>query len=112
MIFKFSRCLAFQTPDTEGALQFYRDVMGLEPVECAANIIELKAGQFRFFLDKGPTMGPIMEYVVENLDAAKEELLRNGCQVIRWDGKGKPCYMRDPFGILFNVFEETPTFSG
>jgi len=112
MPFKFSRCFALQTPDVEGASKFYRDVMGLELVEKTTDNLELKAGQFRFFLDEGPAMGPIMEYVVKDLEAAKLELLHAGCQIVRWDGSGKPCYMKDPFGLLFNVFVETETFSG
>jgi catechol 2,3-dioxygenase-like lactoylglutathione lyase family enzyme len=112
MPFKFSRCFALQTPDIESALKFYRDFIGLELVERTDDITEFRAGQFRFFLDKGPSMGPIMEYVVENLESAKEEMLAAGCQIIRWDGKGKPCYMKDPFGLIFNVFEETENFSG
>jgi catechol 2,3-dioxygenase-like lactoylglutathione lyase family enzyme len=112
MQFKFSRCFALQTPNTDTAIEFYKNVMGLELVESIANTIELRAGQFRFFIDQGPAMGPIMEYVVQDLDAAKEVLLGAGCQIVRWDGKGNSCYMKDPFGLLFNVFEETATFSG
>jgi catechol 2,3-dioxygenase-like lactoylglutathione lyase family enzyme len=112
MKLKFSRCFALQTPDVEKASAFYREIMGLDLVESTDENLELKAGQFRFFLDKGPAMGPIMEYVVKDLDVAREELLNAGCEIIRWSGKGKPCYMKDPFGLVFNVFEETETFSG
>jgi catechol 2,3-dioxygenase-like lactoylglutathione lyase family enzyme len=111
-MFTFSRCFALQTPDIDVAAKFYQETLGLELVERTNDGFELKAGQFRFFLEKGPALGPIMEYVVKDLDIAKEYLLRSGCQFVRWDGKGKPCYMRDPFGMIFNVFEETESFSG
>jgi len=26
-----------------------------------------------------------------------------------WEGKGKDCYMRDPFGLTFNLWEENQT---
>ncbi len=112
MPYKFSRCFALQTPDPEKALKFYQTVFGLEKVESGANEIELKAGQFRFFLDQGTPMGPIMEFVVPDLEQAKTELLAAGCEIVRWGGLGKPCYMKDPFGLIFNVFQETETFSG
>jgi catechol 2,3-dioxygenase-like lactoylglutathione lyase family enzyme len=112
MPFKFSRCFLLQTPEPEKALAFYHDIMGLEPAPPKPGEIELRAGQFRFFLDKGEPMGPVMEYVVPHLDAAKAKLLAAGCKVVRWDGIGKPCYMRDPFGMIFNVFQETEDFKG
>jgi catechol 2,3-dioxygenase-like lactoylglutathione lyase family enzyme len=112
MQFTFSRCFLMQTPDLEGALKFYRDTLGLEQVSTQPGETELKAGQFRFFLDKGEPMGPVMEYVVPDLDAAKEILLTAGCTVVRWDGLGKSCYLRDPFGMVFNVFQETENFKG
>lgn len=112
MPFTFSRCFLLQTPEPEKALVFYRDVMGLEPVASKPGEMELKAGQFRFFLDKGEPMGPVMEYVVPDLEAAKQKLLDAGCQIVRWDGVGKSCYMRDPYGMVFNVFQETEDFKG
>ena len=37
--------------------------------------------------------GPIMELFVDDLENAKEELLNNGCKIIKCDGKGKDCYI-------------------
>jgi hypothetical protein len=30
----------------------------------------------------------------------------NGCKVLRWRGKGQDCYIQDPFGVIFNLWEE------
>jgi catechol 2,3-dioxygenase-like lactoylglutathione lyase family enzyme len=106
MKYKFSRCFCIQTPNVEEAIEFYRTTMGLKLVRRDSEVIELAAGEFRFFLDQGTPLGTIMEYIVPNLEAAKEELLGAGCKVVSWGGKGKPCYMRDPFGMVFNLFEE------
>jgi predicted enzyme related to lactoylglutathione lyase len=112
MPFSFSRCFLLQTPEPEKALAFYRDVMELELLVSKPGETELRAGQFRFFLDKGEPMGPVMEYVVPDLETAKQKLLDAGCKIVRWDGVGKSCYMRDPFGMVFNVFQETEDFKG
>ncbi|MBI2845393.1 MAG: hypothetical protein HYX86_02480 [Chloroflexi bacterium] len=53
--------------------------------------------------------GPVFEFIVADLEEAKGELLAAGCQVVRWEGKGRPCYMRDPFGFTFNLYEEQET---
>jgi hypothetical protein len=30
-----------------------------------------------------------------------------GCEVIRWPGEGQDCYIRDPFGVTFNVWKRS-----
>jgi len=42
---------------------------------------------------------------VTDLDKARNELMEKGCMVVTWEGKGNPCYMRDPFGFVFNLWE-------
>ncbi len=108
--YRFSRCIALQVPDQEGALGFYRDVMGLEERGRDGGSVELRAGENRLFIDKGPPMGPIMEFLVPDLHAAREELLGAGCETVLWEGKGGCCYVRDPFGFVFNLFEDPGAF--
>ena len=55
-------------------------------------------------------MGPIMEFLVPDAEAAKEELLKAGCKIVQWEGKGRNCYMRDPFGFVLNLYEEPEAF--
>ena len=88
------------------ALSFYRDVLGLEVVVDGDEGAELKAGCNRLFIDSGSQMGPILEIIVSDLDTARDMLVSKGCRVVVWEGKGARCYMRDPFGFLFNLYEE------
>lgn len=110
MPFKLSRYLCLQLPDISQALEFYNKVMGLEIVYQGPTSIELHGGQTRLFLDKGEHLGPVFEFLVPDLEKAREELLEKGCEVVRWEGKGNCCYMRDPFGFVFNLFEEPESF--
>ena len=50
--------------------------------------------------------GTVLEFCVDNLDVAKERLVSKGCQIIKWEEKGKDCYLKDPFGVIFNLWEE------
>ncbi|MFQ5838094.1 MAG: VOC family protein [Thermoplasmata archaeon] len=109
MAYRLSECLCLQTPDLDKALEFYMDVMGLEVKQREGETVELETGRSRLFLDKGQPLGPILEFLVPDAEAAREELLKAGCQVVRWDGKGGCCYMRDPFGFVFNLYEEPET---
>ena len=110
MPFKFSRCLCLQVLDLDRALAFYHDVLGLEVVNQDPDGFELKAEPVRLFLDRGPHLGPIMEFLVPDVEKAKEELLHSGCQVVRWEGPGGCCYLRDPLGFVFNLYEEPGVF--
>mgnify|MGYP003428867924 FL=1 len=108
--YKPSGCVAYQVPDRRKAVEFYSRVFGYEMVAETTDNIELNASPIRLFIDQGPTLGPIMEIVVDNLETARVELLAHGCTEIRWEGRGKPCYLRDPFGICFNVWEDSKAF--
>ena len=110
MPYKLSRCVALQTPDLKKAITFYEGVIGLKVKSNDGQMAELGTEPIRLFLDTGAPLGPVMEFVVPDLEKAKQELLKAGCQIIRWEGKGKPCYIRDPFGFLFNIYEEPETF--
>jgi hypothetical protein len=45
----------------------------------------------------------VMEYYVDDLEVARDYLESSGCKVIMWKGKGKNCYMRDPYELTFNL---------
>jgi hypothetical protein len=50
--------------------------------------------------------GPVLELFVDNLELAGQILVANGCKVLRWRGKGQDCYIEDPFGVIYNIWEE------
>ena len=111
MPFKFSDCLCLQLPDLDQAVAFYHRIMGLEVTYRGEDNAELQAGSYRLFLDRGDRLGPIMEFLVPDVEKAKEELLQAGCEVVRWEGAGDSCYLRDPFGFVFNLYEEPKAFN-
>lgn len=66
-------------------------------------MIGLEAGAFRLFLDKGEPYGPVFEFLVKDLDAAKRKLAAGG-GIIEVDEPAIPrCYVRDPCGLVFNI---------
>ena len=105
MKFSLSHCICIETPDSEAAAEFYQRVFGMQFSMKQGDSVELRAGDRLLYFDKAPVHRTIFEFFVEDLDAARAELEAQGCTVIRWEGKGKPCYMRDPFGNLFNLYQ-------
>lgn len=59
-----------------------------------------------FVIEDSEIRGPVMELFVDDLEKARDTLVANGCQVLRWRGKGQDCYIEDPFGVIFNIWEE------
>lgn len=108
MEFKISKNIGFQVKDVEEAKLFYKNVLGFkQPKQSFVNEVELRTDYNTIFLIEGSeNLGPVMELVVKNLEEAKNHLLENGFIIVRWEGKGKDCYVKDPYGMIFNVWEE------
>jgi len=105
MSYKVSENINIETPNLEEAVKFYSEVLGLRMVEMGNDWARFDAGKINLYISRGRTLGPIMEFLIEDLEKAKDHLLETGCTIERWEGKNKPCYIRDPFGFVFNLCE-------
>lgn len=110
MQFKFSRCICLQTPQQAKALSFYADVLGLDVVRAAEGSAELAAKPVRMFIDEGEPLGPILEFFVPDLEKARQYLMELGCVAVKWEGVGGRCYLKDPFGFIFNLYQAPEFF--
>jgi hypothetical protein len=103
--YKLSNCVCFQTPDLEKARAHFLG-LGMTVVSESQEGVELSGGEVRLFIEKGERMGPIMELLVPDLDEALEDLRSQGWAVVLWEGEGGKCYLRNPLGVIFNLFED------
>jgi len=101
-----SRDVLIQTKKMEAAATFYEKVLGLKVFERSEQLIGFEAGSFRLFIDKGEPYGPVFEFFVPDLEQAKRMLVDNGCRVETEDPQVPRCYIRDPFGLIFNIAEK------
>ena len=107
MKIKMSPNVAVRTDRYQEALKFYADVFGFENRSEDPELGDFEASPLRIFvIEDNELKGLIHELFVDDLDAAREELVKHGCEVIRWHGKGKDCYIRDPFGVIYNLWED------
>ena len=102
-----TRDVLIQTPSIEKAAAFYEKLLGLKEFYRTGTMIGLEAGAFRLFVDNGEPYGPVFEFLVENLQAAKESLVAAGCRIENDDPSIPRCYIRDPYGLVFNIAERT-----
>lgn len=99
-----SPCVGLCTPDLDKASRFYCDAMAMD-LDSFEDGAELIAGPMHIFLDPGPRGSAVFELLTPDLEAARGKLKFYGFEVAAWNGLGKANIVRDPFGLVFNVFE-------
>lgn len=110
MGYRMSPNIAVRTTRFSDAVSFYSSVLGFANRSDDPALGDYDADPLNLFvIEDAEISGPVMELFVEDLEQAREELLSHGCEVIRWRGKGQDCYIRDPFGVTFNLWEESGT---
>jgi predicted enzyme related to lactoylglutathione lyase len=66
-------------------------------------MVSLHGRRINLFIERGPALGPVLEVTVDSVEAAKRRLVNNGCQVIKDEPDFPRCYIRDPFGLIYNL---------
>ena len=107
MKFELSKNVAVQTTEPDKAKEFYTKILGFKDRSNDPDFGGIDSGLLRIFVqDDKNVSGIVMELFVDDLEEAKKILTENGCKIIRWEGKGKDCYIEDPFGVRFNIWEK------
>lgn len=101
--FRSSSDVIIRTRSWEEAAKFYRSVLGLPVASRSETIIGFDAGAFRLYVEKGRKHGPVFEFLVPNVQVAKRQLISVGCTVQEEDASLPRCYIRDPYGLVFNL---------
>jgi catechol 2,3-dioxygenase-like lactoylglutathione lyase family enzyme len=98
-----SRDIIVRTEAWEDALEFYASVLGF-PVACESpTMVGFETGALRLYVEKGPGHGPVFDFLTPDVQAAKRRLLAAGCTLVEEDAALPRCYVRDPFGVVFNI---------
>jgi catechol 2,3-dioxygenase-like lactoylglutathione lyase family enzyme len=98
--------ILLQTPHLEEATAFYRDVLGLRVFLNTPDLVGLDAGAFSLYLDRAGSLGPVLEFLVADVAEVRRELLNKGCTVIADDPSIPRLYLRDPFGMVYNIGQD------
>jgi predicted enzyme related to lactoylglutathione lyase len=101
--FRASRDVIIRTESFDEAARFYESVPGLKKFLDGESMAGFETGAFRLFVERGPAHGPVFDFLVSDLQAAKAALLAAGCAVIEEDPALPRCYIRDPYGLTFNI---------
>jgi catechol 2,3-dioxygenase-like lactoylglutathione lyase family enzyme len=115
----------FSVNDTQAALAFYRDTLGLDARENAGSI-ELRLGAAHVFIyqkdDHEPATFTVFNFEVADIDKAVDELVAAGVSLERYEGLGQDAkgiargkaanmgpdiaWFTDPAGNILSVLNE------
>jgi catechol 2,3-dioxygenase-like lactoylglutathione lyase family enzyme len=98
-----TRDILIQTEQPDEARAFYAGILGFAVFADDPAMCGLETGSFRLFIDPAPALGPVLEFAADDLAVMKARLLAAGCRVIEENAAIPRCYLRDPFGLIFNL---------
>ena len=101
--FQSTREVIIRTETWAAATKFYKSVLGLPVTYRSKTMMGFETGAFCLYVEKGKEHGPVFEFLVPDVQAAKRRLVAAGCTVLEEDASIPRCYIRDPSGIVFNI---------
>jgi predicted enzyme related to lactoylglutathione lyase len=99
----FGTDILIQAPDPKKAAEFYLEQLGFEITGEDSRMISLHGPHINLFVECGPALGPVLEVTVESVEEAKARLVKSGCEIIKDEPDFPRCYVRDPFGLIYNL---------
>ena len=66
-------------------------------------LIGLHGEHINLFIEPGPPLGPVLEVTVDSVEKARAQLLKNGCEVVKYEPAFPRCYIKDPYGLIYNI---------
>lgn len=99
----FGTDILIQTPDAKSAAAFYVEHLGFKITDNNPKMIGLHGRHINLFIEPGPTLGPVLEVTVDTVADAKLRLVKNGCEVVKDEPDVPRCYLKDPFGLIYNL---------
>lgn len=106
--FRSTREVILRTEKWAEAVRFYGTVLGLPVAYETPAMVGFETGEFRLYIEKGAAHPPVFEFLVPDVEDAKRRLVAAGCSVIEEDPSLPRCYVRDPFGMTFNLGPASP----
>jgi predicted enzyme related to lactoylglutathione lyase len=101
--FASSREVIIRTDAWDEAINFYKSVLGLPVTYRSDSMLGFETGAFCLYLERGAKHGPVFEFLVPDINAAKVRLMAAGCKVVEEDASLPRCYISDPYGVVFNI---------
>jgi catechol 2,3-dioxygenase-like lactoylglutathione lyase family enzyme len=104
-----SRDVIIRTPNWSEAVRFYESALGFAIASRADAMVGFETGAFRLYVEAGEPHGPVFDFLVADVPATKARLISAGCTLLEEDPGVPRCYLRDPYGVVFNIGRASPS---
>jgi hypothetical protein len=101
--FRSTRDIILRTGSLADAVRFYGTELGFATTLDRESMVGFETGAIQLFVEKGAPHAPVFELLVADLAAAKARVVALGCTIVEDDPSVPRCYVRDPFGLVFNL---------
>jgi catechol 2,3-dioxygenase-like lactoylglutathione lyase family enzyme len=99
----FGKDILIQAHNPQEAAKFYVNQLGFQITDDNPKMIGLHGSNINLFIEPGPALGPVLEITVPSVAEAKARLTKNGCEIVKDEPHFPRCYVRDPFGLIYNL---------
>jgi catechol 2,3-dioxygenase-like lactoylglutathione lyase family enzyme len=99
----FGADILIQSEDPKSAAQFYVEHLGFEVTDDNPKMMALHGPRINLFIEPGPALGPVLEVTVASVGEAKVRLMKHGCEIVKDEPDFPRCYVKDPFGLIYNL---------
>jgi hypothetical protein len=66
-------------------------------------MISLHGNCINMFIERGLSLGPVFEITVDSVEEAKARLVENGCTIVKDEPEFPRCYVKDTYGLIYNL---------
>ncbi|HEY1647274.1 MAG TPA: VOC family protein [Terracidiphilus sp.] len=98
----FGTDILIQAPDPQAAAAFYVEQLGFT-ITAEEPMLGLHGSHINLYIEKGAPLGPVLEVTVANVEEATRRLVEHGCEVVKDEPEFPRRYLKDPFGLIYNL---------
>jgi len=100
-----SRDVIIRAENLDAAKAFYHGVMGFTIVCDTDGLLGFETGSFTLYVEPGSDPTPVFDFETASFEETKARLLAHGCTPVEENPAIPRFYVRDPFGLAFNIAE-------
>jgi catechol 2,3-dioxygenase-like lactoylglutathione lyase family enzyme len=98
-----SRDIILRTDRWVEAVSFYETVLGFAVIYRSESLVGFETGTLCLYVEKGAPHEPVLDFLTPDVKALRDRLLAAGCALVEESTSAPRCYLRDPFGLTFNL---------
>lgn|GEM_PF-210753 len=102
---KTGRDIICRARDLGAVKAYYGAELGMPIVLDTDSMVGFDTGELRLYYERGEGGLPVFEFFVDDVGAAKSRLIAAGCEIVEENPAVPRVYLRDRFGLLFNITE-------